>query len=132
MYYMLTGAVPAEATERLYEDQLPSVRDMNPQISQSVSDALHKAMAIRAEDRPQTVPEFQALLTGVALPSVAAKPKAAPATSSPAAEKSEPDFAPTIKQAPKSDSKSGGSGKWIGIAAAVVIVAATGWYFMQG
>lgn len=124
MYYMITGSVPAEATERLYEDQLPTVKDMKPEISQSVSDALHRAMAIRAEDRPQSIPEFQALLAGMSIPS-------APAAPTPV---SEPDIAPTIKKDPKSTStsNSGGIGKWIGIAAAVLVVAFVGWYVMQG
>lgn len=126
MYYMMTGSVPAEATERLYEDQLPTVKDMKPEISQAVSDALHRAMAIRAEDRPQSIPEFQAMLAGMPIESVPAS--AAPKSKVPVAE---PEFAPTIKQQPKSTTKSGGAGKWIGIAAGVLIVASGGWYFMQ-
>jgi hypothetical protein len=119
---MLTGAVPAEATERLYEDQLPAVKEMNPDVSQTVSDALHRAMSIRAEDRPQTIPDFQAMLNGIGIaPKVAASKPAAPdATHVP----------PTIQVA-KSAPSSGGSGKWIGIAAAVVVVAVGGWFFTR-
>ncbi len=126
MYYMMTGSVPAEATERLYEDQLPTVKDMKPEISQSVSDALHRAMAIRAEDRPQSIPEFQSLLAGMSIPSAPSAP--APKSKAPAVE---PVMAPTIKKEPKSKSTSGGVGKWIGIAAAILIVAAGGWYVSQ-
>lgn len=124
MYYMLTGTVPAEATERLYEDQLPTVNAMNPNVSKTVSDALSQAMAIRAEDRPQTVPEFQALLAGTAMP-----PKAAPAPAAKAPAEAA-HVPPTIQVAKKAPS-SGGSGKWIGIAAAVVVVAVGGWFISR-
>jgi hypothetical protein len=126
MMYMLTGAVPAEATERLYEDQLPKVKEMNPDVSQAVSEALHHAMAIRAEDRPQTVPEFQALLAGKAVP-----PKTAPAPAAAPVPPMEATHVPPTIQVAKKAPSSGGSGKWIGIAAAVVVIAAGGWFFTR-
>lgn len=128
MYYMLTGSVPAEATERLYEDQLEPVNALNRAVSEPVSRALNAAMAIRAEDRPQTIPTFQALLAGSSVPDAV--------YDIPKTKASEVPVPPTVKASNptpmKAGSSGGGSGKWIGIAAGVLLAVAAGWWFMQG
>lgn len=120
MYYMMTGSVPAEATERLYEDQLDPVRTVNPSVSEAVSKALTAAMAIRAEDRPQTVPQFQAMLAGDTVPD--AVPAVAPTP------KPEAPGAPTVKVRKPAKSSS------VPIAAAAVVLvlaAAGGWWWLS-
>lgn len=121
MYYMLTGSVPAEATERLYEDQLDTVRSLNPSVSEAVSKALTAAMVIRAEDRPQTVPQFQAMLAGDTVPD--AVPAVAP-TPMP-----EAPGAPTVKVRKPSEST---SGPMLAATAVVLLLAAAGvWWWLS-
>ena len=63
-YHLITGHQPPEALERLIDDPLekPSVLGAAIEVNEEV--ALLKALAVRAEDRFQSVREFQAELLG--------------------------------------------------------------------
>jgi WD40 repeat protein len=63
LYYLLTGEVPVSATDRASGIRLRSVREINPMVSERVEKAVMKAMAMRVEERPQSVKEFVRLLT---------------------------------------------------------------------
>jgi serine/threonine protein kinase len=63
LYYLLTGEVPVSATDRASGVRLRSVREINPMLSERVEKAVMKAMAMRVEERPQSVKEFVRLLT---------------------------------------------------------------------
>jgi serine/threonine protein kinase len=69
LYHLLTGLVPVSAPDRATGVELKSVREVNPGVSEVVSEAVMKAMAMRVEERPQNVGEFVRLLKG---PSVGA------------------------------------------------------------
>jgi protein kinase-like protein len=75
LYQLLTTQIPPTAVERVALDApLIAPRDLNPYISQTTSDAVMRALAIRPSDRFQTVPELKrALLSGpvAALPGTA-------------------------------------------------------------
>src|SRR5919199_2119877 len=62
LYHLLTGRMPTDATDRATGAPLPSPRELNPQVSARVSDAVMWAMEIRVDRRPQTVAEFIAAL----------------------------------------------------------------------
>lgn len=68
-YFCLTGEVPAEATTRLLEageghDPLVEPKVLNPSVSDSVNRTIVKAMALKPENRYQTVAEFMGDLLG--------------------------------------------------------------------
>src|SRR5919199_1870124 len=58
LYHLLTGRMPTDATDRATGAPLPSPRELNPQVSARVSDAVMWAMEVRVDRRPQTVREF--------------------------------------------------------------------------
>jgi serine/threonine protein kinase len=63
LYYLLTGQVPVSAADRFSGVELKSVREINGRVSRQVEEAVMKAMAMRVEERPQSVEEFVKLLT---------------------------------------------------------------------
>jgi WD40 repeat protein/predicted Ser/Thr protein kinase len=64
LYYLLTGEVPISAPDRAIGVELKSVREINGRVSRQVEEAVMKAMAMRVEERPQSVGEFVGLLKG--------------------------------------------------------------------
>jgi len=70
LYYLLTGQVPVSAADRFSGVELKSVREINGRVSRQVEEAVMKAMAMRVEERPQSVEEFVKLLTSPSVPSV--------------------------------------------------------------
>jgi WD40 repeat protein len=74
LYYLLTGQVPVSAADRFSGVELKSVREINGRVSRQVEEAVMKAMAMRVEERPQSVGEFVRLLTSPSV-SVVATPQ---------------------------------------------------------
>jgi serine/threonine-protein kinase len=69
MYFLLTGKVPPDATERLQREMagqpsLEPIRSVNAAVSQQVEQAIMIAMALRKEQRFNNVEEFLAGLKG--------------------------------------------------------------------
>lgn len=56
-YFVLTGQVPMESAARLTE-QMPSPKDLVPEIPEEANRTILKAMQLKAENRHQTVHEF--------------------------------------------------------------------------
>jgi WD40 repeat protein len=71
LYYLLTGQVPVSAADRFSGVELKGVREINGRVSRQVEEAVMKAMAMKVEERPQSVEEFVKLLTSPSVPSVA-------------------------------------------------------------
>ena len=64
-YYALSGEAPTVATERTREDPLPRLSEVAPRgVSRSLASAVDAALAVYAEDRPQNLAEWTALLAG--------------------------------------------------------------------
>jgi serine/threonine protein kinase len=63
-YHIITGQQPPEALERMVSDELLLPRDLGVALEEWEQNALCKALAIRAQDRYQTVADFQAGLSG--------------------------------------------------------------------
>ena len=96
LYHVLTGQMPASATDRASGVDLTPPRALNPSISQVTSDAILWAMSMRVDQRPQTVQEF---LDG--LPSAdAVQPPPAPGSPAPPGEDSPPPPPETVVTAP--------------------------------
>lgn len=118
LYTLLTGQVPIGAILRTSQP-MPSPRDLQPQVSPTVSQAVMRGMTVEAQNRPATVDEWLSLLSGspdsVTAPTVAVLPGHGP--QSPAFERTTPAVVP------------GGEGNskkiwWIlGLAAIAVILA---------
>lgn len=53
LYTLLTGIQPPDAKKRLGGERLKSPKDINPEVSSQVSDAIVKGMALEADARPQ-------------------------------------------------------------------------------
>lgn len=62
IYYAITGARPDDAIERLDEDNLPLPSTLGAKITLEQEDTLLKGIAIKAEDRYQTMAEFREAL----------------------------------------------------------------------
>jgi hypothetical protein len=58
LYHLLTGQMPADATDRVTGVLLRPPSELNPLVSDRVSEAVMWAMEIRVDRRPQTVREF--------------------------------------------------------------------------
>lgn len=66
LYKSVTGTMPVESVGRIVDDGLVPPSEINPDIPKSLSDAIMKAMAIKAPDRYQNIAEFRdALLSMV-------------------------------------------------------------------
>src|SRR5215207_6644189 len=84
LYHVLTGQMPAPATDRASGVELAPPRTLNPVVSQVTSDAILWAMSMRVDQRPQTVREFLDGLPSVdAVRSMASTPVTAPPRSAP-------------------------------------------------
>lgn len=62
LYHLLTGEAPVSAIERAAGVELRPVKELNPQISSHISEAIAKAMKMDVTERLQTVREFLDLL----------------------------------------------------------------------
>lgn len=58
IYRILTGCMPLDANTRIHNDTLVEASRINPRIPRHISDALTKALAVRGEERTQTVTEL--------------------------------------------------------------------------
>lgn len=65
-YNMITGKMPPESLDRLAEDTLIPPSKLGVQIDTDLESALMKALAVKAEERFQTVRDFQNALLGKA------------------------------------------------------------------
>src|SRR6266567_908351 len=62
-YRSITGKIPSESPDRLHHDDLVPPRRLGVSISAKSEQALLKALAIKAENRFQTAPEFRNAIT---------------------------------------------------------------------
>jgi serine/threonine protein kinase len=69
IYFLLTNREPSPSQERVIEDVPPPI-ELNPHVSQRVNDAIMAAMAIKPQDRVQTVTEFMQRLGKPLKPSI--------------------------------------------------------------
>ena len=63
LYTLLTGDVPPESVLRSAGMELPLPRTLNPQISLTSEACILSAMALKREDRPQSIAQFRHALT---------------------------------------------------------------------
>jgi len=68
-YYLLTGQVPIQATDRAAGVELAAPRRLSSSMSSQVSDAILWAMEMRVDKRPQSASEFVQALRGTRSPS---------------------------------------------------------------
>ena len=65
LYHLLTAQPPVEAKQRFIRpDAMPSIRQLNSQVSAHVADVIAHALAVHPDDRPSSIPEFRAELFG--------------------------------------------------------------------
>ena len=62
LYRMLTGKVPEPAMDRLFSDELKRPEELGAKVSQTVSEAIMRGLAVKKEDRIQTVQELMDVL----------------------------------------------------------------------
>lgn len=62
IYRAITGIVPEESLERLYNDELKKPSELGVIIDSQLEEALMKGLAVHAEDRIQSIPELRKLL----------------------------------------------------------------------
>lgn len=138
LYRLITGQLPPESMDRLNEDELVPPSKLGIAIDARVENAILKALAVKAENRFQTMEEFREMLIGTAKDSrpepaaataVVNKQKetvAAPKVSAPAP--AMPQSPPQQAQRPEPVSvrKSTTPGQKILIAAAIIFIIAAG------
>lgn len=80
LYHLLTGQSPVEARERfLQPDSLPSLRQVNPNLSARTDRAVLWAMSLHPDERPQTIDAFRQVLLGhAATPSMSINRRTTP------------------------------------------------------
>jgi serine/threonine protein kinase len=61
-YYALTGKMPVSAMDRMLATPQPTAKELKPHISQTINDAIVKGMALRVEDRINSMAEWLKLL----------------------------------------------------------------------
>ena len=59
LYEITTGVMAQDAEERVYFDRVKAPIDINPSVGRELSDGIMRAMALKAEDRFQSVEEFR-------------------------------------------------------------------------
>lgn len=64
MYIMLTGIKPDESTNRKIQDTVIPVKELNPEVSENLSNTVMKAMAVEKHMRFKTVDELLMALNG--------------------------------------------------------------------
>lgn len=65
LYHLLTNTAPIEARERfLHPNLMPTLRDINPDISQRTERAILWGMSLHPEERPQSIDEMRKVLFG--------------------------------------------------------------------
>ncbi len=64
LYYCLTGKIPPEATQRMYQDELIPPSELCQGLPPYVNMAIVKALSVKAENRYQAMSEFRAALKG--------------------------------------------------------------------
>ena len=62
LYRTLTGYKPPEAAARILNDDLAAPNELVPSLSDATNDAVLEGLAIRPDDRPQSIEDFSALL----------------------------------------------------------------------
>ena len=68
-YHLLTGSPPPDAADRADGAELVPVRDLRPDVDESVAAAIGAGLSLRYEDRPQTMVELRQMLNeGAASP----------------------------------------------------------------
>jgi outer membrane protein assembly factor BamB len=65
LYRVVTGEKPAPATERIVEDTLQTPNDVNQDVPAKLSRAVMDALAVQADDRPETAGRFHGRLQEV-------------------------------------------------------------------
>jgi F-box protein 11 len=78
LYSLLTGEPPVAATDRAVGVELAEVRRLNPQVSETVAQAVMQGLALEVARRPRSVREFLHLLGGTAQVPPAPSPRSAP------------------------------------------------------
>ena len=72
-YKALTGTTPPDATDRVMDDELQPISQLNPNLSPTLAAAIERSLCIRPDERPQSVEAWQASWQGVsAIPDRAA------------------------------------------------------------
>jgi serine/threonine protein kinase len=64
LYLMITGTLPPAATDRFCEDNLTAPIAMGIEIATTTNDAIMRALAMKFEDRFQTIQDFKTALQG--------------------------------------------------------------------
>jgi|GEM_PF-148276 len=109
LYRVVTGRDPLDAPARLLEDRLVPASDAGTgRFSRGLLKAIDAALAVRPEDRPQTVAEWRPMLDRPLAP------KAAEARDPSTADDEEDDYSPALA------SMQEGSRSWIYVTAGVV------------
>lgn len=136
LYRMITGQLPPESMDRLNEDELIPPSKLGVPIDAHVENAILKALAVKAENRFQTMEDFRKMLID-GVPETKPEPKAPSApvknhqepvktSMAPVSAPVKPQPVQQSAQQPVSIQKSNSSGKKVLIVAVIVFIIAAG------
>ena len=126
MYYMLTGTMPEDALERLNGAQLISLENCNCNISPGVARAVMSGLALQPEQRPQTIADFQSLITGSTIPCMTGNIGRTVIMQQVNSGIGVPEFKPAVNPTGASRSKMPTWG-WLALGVAVLVIIALVW-----
>lgn len=121
MYKMLTGVTPEDAMNRIFSDELKSIRELNPNVTAEQEAVILKGMAIHQENRYQNTDELYAACQD-ALSGKKRNLNSAEKTVKTAAKKVQSQKDKSIKQSRPARKKKKNLGKIIGGIAAVCVL----------
>lgn len=75
LYCLLTKQTPTNAIDRVLEDDLIPPKRLNPKISDRVNAAILQGLAVRPQDRPQTMQAWLSLLPDVGFQALQSPPR---------------------------------------------------------
>jgi serine/threonine protein kinase/peptidoglycan hydrolase-like protein with peptidoglycan-binding domain len=125
VYHAITGHPPPSAFDRMLDDGYePLARLAPPGYPQGVLIGIDAGLAVRASDRPQTIAGWRAVLGQTSAP-------VAVATQAMVRQSDRDGVSATSRPIPTSTASASGHGvaKWLGAAAAVLLLAGSGYYF---
>jgi serine/threonine protein kinase len=131
LYHAITGKAPPNAFDRLMEDACEPLGSLQPTgFTRGLLSGLDGGLSVHAEERPQSIAAWRMLLEEAAADGETTVVMAAPPTPPPTPPTlPTPPTPPTPPTALAIGPRTGGHGKWIALAVAVILLVAGGVYY---
>lgn len=131
VYHAVTGAPPPSSFDRMLEDAYVPLAQLAPAgFSQGLLVGIDSALAVRATDRPQTIAGWRQILGQPVAPDAMATVALGRTVDPNATQVMRRPTITTTSAAPAAEVPKRGVGLWIGLAAALVVLAGGGYWYL--